>query len=85
MHQLSARGLKWAVGLSRRQNVYLVAVAFIFSVARVGRRRRYSIPDQPLISAEAALSEENWRSVNWRRGTKQGERATGTFEDRKYY
>ena len=67
---LSERGLKWAVGLVAGQNVYPADVALIFPIARAGRRRKYSIPDQPPVSAEAALSEEKWRRVNWRRGTK---------------
>jgi SRSO17 transposase len=67
---LSERGLKWAVGLSKRQNVYPADVGLIFPIARVGKRRKYSIPDQPPISAEAALVDEKWRRVNWRRGTK---------------
>ncbi len=67
---LSERGLDWAVGLSRRQNVYPVEVALIFPVAKSGRRRQYDIPDQPPISAEAALAGEKWRRINWRRGTK---------------
>ena len=53
---LSERGLKWAVGLSRRQNVYPADVALIFPVAKAGRPRKYNIPDQPPISAEAALA-----------------------------
>ena len=67
---LSERGLKWAVGLSRRQNVYPADVTLIFPVAKVGRRRKYSIPDQVPISAEALLADEKWRKVTWRRGTK---------------
>ena len=67
---LSERGLKWAVGLSKRQNVYPSDVGLIFPIAKVGKRRKYSIPDQPPISAEAALVDEKWRRINWRRGTK---------------
>jgi SRSO17 transposase len=67
---LSERGLKWAVGVSKRQNVYPAGVALIFPVAKAGRPRKYSIPAQPPISAEAALAGEKWRRVNWRRGTK---------------
>ena len=67
---LSERGLKWAVGLSRRQNVYPADVALIFPVAKAGRPRKYSIPDQLPVSAEAVLADEKWRRVNWRRGTK---------------
>ena len=67
---LSDRGLKWAVGLSRRQNVYPADVALIFPVAKAGRPRKYSIPVQPPVSAEAALAGEKWQRINWRRGTK---------------
>ena len=67
---LSERGLKWAVGLSKRQNVYPADVDLIFPIAKVGKRRKYSIPDQPPISAQAALVDQKWRRINWRRGTK---------------
>ena len=67
---LSERGLKWAVGLSKRQNVYPADVALTFPVAKAGRPRKYSIADQPPISAETALAGETWRRINWRRGTK---------------
>lgn len=67
---LSDRGLKWAVGLSRRQNVYPADVALIFPVAKTGRRRKYHIPDRSPVSAEAMLADEKWQKVNWRRGTK---------------
>jgi SRSO17 transposase len=67
---LSARGLLWAVGLSRRQNVYPADVALAFPVAKVGKPRKYHIPKQPPVSAEAALADAKWRKVSWRRGTK---------------
>ena len=67
---LSERGLLWAVGLSRRQNVYPADVALIFPVAKTGKPRKYHIPDQPPVSAEALLAGETWRKVSWRRGTK---------------
>ena len=67
---LSERGLLWAVGLSRRQNVYPADVGLAFPVARTGRRRQYHIPDRPPVSAEAMLSDERWRKISWRRGTK---------------
>ncbi len=67
---LSARGLLWAVGLSRRQNVYPVDVALIFPVARTGKPRKHHIPDQPPVSAEALLGGGKWQKVSWRRGTK---------------
>jgi SRSO17 transposase len=67
---LSERGLLWAVGLSRRHNVYRADVALIFPVAKTGKRRQYHIPDCPPVSAEAMLSGEAWRKITWRRGTK---------------
>jgi len=67
---LSERGLRWAVGLSRRQNVYPVDVALVFPVAKTGKRRKYHIPDQPPVSAEAMLAGQKWRKVSWRKGTK---------------
>lgn len=67
---LSERGLKWAVGLSRRQNVYPADIALIFPVAKTGNRRKYHIPDRPPVSAEAMLAGQKWRKVSWREGTK---------------
>ena len=67
---LCERGLLWAVGLSRRQNVYPADVALIFPVAPTGKPRKYHIPDRPPVSAEAMLTGEKWQKVSWRRGTK---------------
>src|SRR5580692_5302847 len=67
---LSERGLLWAVGLSRRQNVYPADVALIFPVAKAGRPRKYNIPDQLPVAAEALLAGGKWRRVSWRRRTK---------------
>lgn len=67
---LSERGLLWAVGLSRRQNVYPADIGLVFPVAKTGRRRQYHMPDRPPVSAEAMLSDEKWRKISWRRGTK---------------
>jgi SRSO17 transposase len=67
---LSERGLRWAVGLSRRQNVYPADVALIFPVAKAGRPRKYNIPDQLPVAAQALLAGGKWRRVSWRRGTK---------------
>jgi len=55
---LSERGLLWAVGLSRRQNVYPADVALIFAVANVGNKRKYHIPDQQPVSAESILARD---------------------------
>src|ERR1700752_2955641 len=67
---LSEGRLLWAGGLSRRQNVYPAAVALIFPVAQTGKPRKYHIPDQPPVSAEALLAGGKWQKVSWRRGTK---------------
>jgi SRSO17 transposase len=67
---LNERGLLWAVGLSRRQNVYPADVGLIFPIAKAGKPRKYHIPDQPPVSAEALLAEGKWQKVSWRRGTK---------------
>jgi SRSO17 transposase len=66
---LSERGLLWAVGLSRRQNVYPADVALNSPVAKAGKRRKYHIPDQPPVSAETLLAGGKWQKVSWRRGT----------------
>ena len=78
---LSERGLLWAVGLSRRQNVYPADVALIFPVAKTGKRRQYHIPDRPPISADAMLAGETWQKISWRRGTRG--RLTGLFAARR--
>ncbi|QKE93003.1 IS701 family transposase (plasmid) [Lichenicola cladoniae] len=67
---LSERRLLWAVGLSRRQNVYPADVALIFPVAKTGKPRQYHVPSQPPVAAEALLAKEKWQRVSWRRGTK---------------
>ena len=67
---LSARGLAWAVGLSRRPNVYPADVGLVFPEARRGRRRKYHLPDRLAVSDEQMLEDKKWRKVSWRRGTK---------------
>jgi SRSO17 transposase len=69
-HALSERGLLWAVGLSRRQNVYPADIAMIFPIAKTGKPRKYHVPDTAPISAEVMLAGEKWRKISWRRGTK---------------
>src|SRR5471032_1341372 len=63
---LSERGLRWAVGLAPRQTVYPADVALIFPVAKTGKPRKHSLPDQPSVSAEAILAGEKWQRVSWR-------------------
>jgi SRSO17 transposase len=67
---LSARGLAWAVGLSRRQNVYPADVGLVFPEAARGRRRKYHLPDRGAVSAAEMLDAGKWRKISWRRGTK---------------
>ncbi len=69
---LSERGLRWAVGLSRRQNVYPADIALTFPVAKTGNRRKYHVPDRPPISAELMLTGKKWKKITWRQGTKGG-------------
>ncbi len=67
---LSDRGLLWAVGLSRPQNVYPADVDLFFPVAGRGKPRKYHLPDKPPVAAEISLAAEKWQRVSWRRGTK---------------
>lgn len=69
-HALSQRGLAWAVGLSRRQNVYPADTCLVFPEAAGGRRRKYHVPDRAAVSAEAMLAGKKWQKVSWRPGTK---------------
>lgn len=67
---LSKRDLLWAVGISRRQNVYRADIGLIFPEAATGRRRKYHVPDDVAVSSELMLAEAKWQKVSWRRGTK---------------
>jgi hypothetical protein len=69
------------VGLSRCQNVYPAGVALIFPIAKAGKPRKYHIPDQPPVFAEALLAGGKWQRVSWRRGTKS--RLTCLFAARR--
>ena len=64
------RGMLWAVGISRRQNVYRVDIGLTFPEATVGRRRKYHVPDGVAASAEMMLADAKWQKISWRRGTK---------------
>ena len=64
---LSARGLLWAVGLSRRQNVYPADVARV-PVAKAGKPRKYHIPDQPPFPLK-----RRWPARNGKRSVGGGE------------
>lgn len=69
-HALSARGLRWAVGIPRHQKVYPADVQLIFPVAGRGRPRVRHVPDVKSRAAHAMLEEVKWQKISWRRGTK---------------
>jgi SRSO17 transposase len=65
---LSARGLRWAVGIPRILKVYPADV--VLQPPPPGSRRKLSEPDQRSRPAEKVLADVAWRRVTWRRGTK---------------
>src|SRR3954466_4334082 len=67
---LSARGLLWAVGVLKVQNVYPAAVGLLWPRAARGRPRKHPVPSEAPVAAEAALAGAAWRRIAWRRGTK---------------
>ena len=68
---LGERGLTWAVGVPRVQNVYATAVALLWPRAPTGRPRKHPVPSEGPVAAEAALARRAaWRRVSWPRGTK---------------
>jgi SRSO17 transposase len=67
---LSARGLTWAVGVPKSQNVYLPGVALRWPTATTGRPRKHPVPSEAPSAAEAVLAGAEWRRISWRRGTK---------------
>ena len=67
---LSARGLPWAVGIAKVQNVYPSAVELLWPVARTGRPRNHPVPSENPRAAEAVLEGAAWHRIAWRRGTK---------------
>jgi SRSO17 transposase len=78
-HGLSDRDLTWAVGILPNQKVYPADVEIAPAPVRAtGRRPKHPVPSAKSQSAEAvfaALSDEMWRAVSWRRGTKGDLRA----------
>src|SRR5215210_5784084 len=69
---LSERGLVWAVGVLKTQNVYSPGVGLAWPVARTGRPRKHPVPSEDPVAAEVMLAGAAWRRVSWRRGTKGG-------------
>src|SRR4051812_5332800 len=67
---LDERGLLWAVGVLRTQNVYPAAVELLWPRAARGRPRKRPVPSEAPVAAEAMLAKAAWRPISWRRGTK---------------
>ena len=67
---LSARGLVWAAGIPKVQNVYPPGAGLLWPAARTGRPRKHPVPSEDPVAAEAALAGAEWRRISWRRGTK---------------
>src|SRR5918997_2658866 len=67
---LSERGLAWAVGVPKVQNVYSTGVELLWPKAATGRPRKPPLPSEEPVPAETMLENAAWRRVSWRRGTK---------------
>ncbi|HEX6013754.1 MAG TPA: IS701 family transposase [Geminicoccaceae bacterium] len=67
---LSERGLTWAVGIPKVQNVYSTAVELRWPKAAAGRPRKHPVPREEPVPAETVLENAEWRRVSWRTGTK---------------
>jgi len=67
---LSERGLIWAVGIPKVQNVYPTTVQLHWPKAETGRPRKHPLPSEDPVAAEQALASTAWRRIAWRRGTK---------------
>jgi SRSO17 transposase len=67
---LDERGLLWAVGVLKVQNVYPATVELLWPKAARGRPRKRPVPSEAPVSAEAMLAGAAWRRISWRNGTK---------------
>jgi SRSO17 transposase len=67
---LSERGLLWAVGVLKVQNVYPARVELLWPKAAGGRPRKRPVPSEAPVAAEAMLAGVAWRRISWRHGTK---------------
>ena len=67
---LSARGLAWAVGILKTQNVYLPTVELRWPTTVTRRPRKHPVPSEAPSAAEAMLASAAWRRISWRHGTK---------------
>jgi SRSO17 transposase len=71
-HALTARRLRWAVGIPHTQKVFPVVVRVPAPRPRspLGRPRKHGTPSHVSRSAAEMLAGARWRSVTWRRGTR---------------
>jgi SRSO17 transposase len=73
-HGLSARGLRWALGVAPNQKVYPAEVTLTWPAPKPnGRPRKHPVPSAKSIGASAlfeAMPEGAFRTLSWRRGTK---------------
>src|SRR5690348_15883844 len=67
---LDERGLHWAVGVLKVQNVYPATVELLWPKAARGRPRKRPVPSEAPVAAEAMLAGAAWRRISWRHGTK---------------
>jgi hypothetical protein len=63
---VDARGLTWAVGITKNQKVDDPDVRLVPPAGRA----RQAVPDHEPQEAEAVLAAHPWRCLTWRRGTK---------------
>ena len=67
---LTARGLRWAVGIPKVQTAYGTEVTLLWPRAARGRPRLKPVPSERPVAAEELLASAEWRPISWRRGTK---------------
>src|SRR3954466_16227320 len=67
---LSARGLAWAVGVLKTQNLYPPTVELLWPGGATGRPRKHPVPSGEPVAVEAMLANAAWRRISWRLGTK---------------
>src|ERR671929_668071 len=67
---LSARGLRWAVGIPRVQKVYPADVELTWPAPTRGAKRTSPVPSVASCAAEDLLAGARWRRLSWRRGRK---------------
>ncbi|MCC2665143.1 MAG: stress Response, partial [Geminicoccaceae bacterium] len=67
---LGARGLAWAVGVLKTQNLNPPTVELPWPRAATGRPRQPPVASEEPVAAEAMLANVARRRISWRRGTK---------------